>query len=332
MNTMKWLLKREYWEHKGGFFWAPAVVGVLMSLVLAVSMIVAVSIGKQNGIEINGAHISDLSGVVTPEQKADFVTALTHGYMGTGAPLFMVLAFVVFFFCLGSLFDERKDRSVLFWKSLPVSDRDTVLAKVATALVVAPLITLALATVTGLFTLLVVCIAAAVAGVNIFGAVLASGAVYAAPFQVAALLPVYVLWALPTVGWLMMVSAWARTKPFLWAVGIPVLAGALIAWFSAMFNFNWYVTGPGGEHPGVTFTAWFWQHIVARGLLSVAPGSWFAFVDPAGGMVRPNHPDVMFLVTQSWKVLATPNLWIGVLVGAAMIYAAIRLRQYRDEG
>ena len=242
------------------------------------------------------------------------------------------MAVVIFFFCLGSLFDERKDRSVLFWKSLPVSDRDTVLAKLATALVVAPLITLVLATLTGLFTLLVVCIAAAVAGVNIFGAVLTSGAVYAAPFQALALLPVYVLWALPTVGWLMMVSAWARTKPFLWAVGLPVLAGALIAWFSAMFNVNWYVTGAGGEHPGMSFTAWFWQHIVARGLTSVMPGSWFAFVDPAGGMARPNHPDLMFLVTQSYKILASPDLWIGVLAGAAMIFAAIRLRKYRDEG
>jgi ABC-2 type transport system permease protein len=332
MNTMKWLLKREYWEHKGGFFWAPAVVGALMSLVLAVSMIVAVSIGKQNGMDINGAHISDLSGVVTPEQKAEFVTALTHGYMGTGAPLFMVLAFVVFFFCLGSLFDERKDRSVLFWKSLPVSDRDTVLSKLATALVVAPLITLALATLTGLFTLLVVCIAAAVAGVNIFGAVLASGATYAAPFQVAALLPVYVLWALPTVGWLMMVSAWARTKPFLWAVGIPVLAGALLSWFTAMFGLSWSVVGSDGQQPGVRFASWFWEHIVARGLLSVAPGSWFAFIDPAGGLHHGDKPDVMFLVTQSWKVLGTANLWIGVAVGAAMIFAAIRLRKYRDEG
>src|SRR3546814_14469893 len=59
---------------------------------------------------------------------------------------YVTLAFVVFFYCLGSLFDERRDRSVLFWKSLPVSDRDTVLSKLASAVVVAPLI----ATVTGI--------------------------------------------------------------------------------------------------------------------------------------------------------------------------------------
>lgn len=319
MNTMKWLMKREFWEHKGGFFWTPAVVGAIMTVVLAVSLIAAISIGKQHGMEINGARVSDLSSVMDAGQKAEFVTALSHGYMGTSAPLFMVLGFVVFFFCLSSLFDERKDRSVLFWKSLPVSDRDTVLSKLLTALVAAPLITLALATITSVLSLLLICVAAAVMGVNIFGSVLSSGAIYLAPFQVAAVIPVYVLWALPTVGWLMMISAWARTKPFLWAVGAPLLAGGLVSWFNAMFDFD-------------QNTGWFWKNIVGRGLLSVAPGSWFAIVDPADGLARGDHPTVMFLVTQSWKVLATPNLWIGVLAGAAMIYAAIRLRRYRDEG
>src|SRR3546814_13401578 len=53
---------------------------------------------------------------------------------------FIVLAFVVFFYCLGALYDERKDRSVLFWKSLPVSDAQTVLSKVGSAVVVAPVL------------------------------------------------------------------------------------------------------------------------------------------------------------------------------------------------
>ena len=228
MNTMKWLLKREFWEHKGGFFWTPLVVSAIMTVVLAVSLAAAVTMGAQKGVHINGADVGSLSEAMNPEQQAQFVQGLTHGYMGTGAPLFMVLGFVVFFFCLGSLFDERKDRSVLFWKSLPVSDAETVLSKVAIALVVAPVISLVFATITAVLSLLFICIAAAVAGLNIFGSVLTSGAVYLAPFQVASIIPVYMLWALPTVGWLMMVSAWAKTKPFLWAVGAPLLIGVLL--------------------------------------------------------------------------------------------------------
>ena len=144
---------------------------------------------------------------------------------------------------------------------------------------------------------------------------------YAAPFQLLAILPVYLVWALPTVGWLMMVSAWARTKPFLWAVGAPLLVGALLSWFNAMFDFNWNIQ-------------WFWQHIIGRGLASVAPGSWFAFIDPTGGFeVNPQHgPNLMMVVTQSWKVLATADAWIGAAIGSAMIYAAVRLRRWKDEG
>ena len=321
MKTMKWLVKREFWEHKGGFFWTPAVVGAIMAFFLAASLIAAVVLGNMHGMHINGLKVGNLSEAMDIQERGQFLEALTQGYMGTAAPLFMVLAFVVFFFCLGSLFDERKDRSVLFWKSLPVSDSETVLSKLAMALVVAPLITLVFATITGLLSLLFITITAAYFGLNLVGDVLTSSALYLAPLQVAAMIPVYIVWALPTVGWLMMVSAWARTKPFLWAVGVPLLAGALLSWFNAMFDFNWNIS-------------WFWQNIVARGLASVVPGSWFALMDPAGGyqLGQNDTASIGGLVSQSWRVLASANAWIGAALGAAMIYAAIRLRRYRDEG
>ena len=321
MNTMKWLMKREFWEHKGGFFWAPAVVGAIMTLFLGVTMAIGVSMGKHHGFQVNGIQMNSLSEAMNAGERLQFLQALTHGYMGTGAPLLMVLGFVVFFFCLGSLFDERKDRSVLFWKSLPVSDGETVLSKVATALVAAPLITLAFATATSVLSLFFMLVAAAFMGLNLFGAVLTSPAVYAAPFEILAILPVYAAWALPTVGWLMLVSAWARTKPFLWAVGVPVLTGTLLSWFNAMFDFHWNI-------------AWFWQHIVARGLVSVAPGSWFGFVEGSTSAYVASHENANLgtLVVESWRVFTTVDMWIGAIVGAGMIYAAARIRRWKDEG
>jgi ABC-2 type transport system permease protein len=320
MNTYKWLLKREFWEHKGGFFWTPAVIGALMTLFLAISMAFGLVAKSQHGMQINGEQVTNLGKIVTPEQKAQAIEAISTGYIGTSAPLFMVMAFVVFFFCLGTLFDERKDRSVLFWKSLPVSDTETVLSKAAMALVGAPLLTYAFAVVTSLLALLIICVGSGLSGLNIFGGVLTSAATYTSPLELLAILPVYAVWALPTVGWLMMVSAWARTKVFLWAVGAPVLTVAMIAWFNAMFDFNLDV-------------AWLWKNIVARGLLSVVPGAWFGFVDPAGGMqVHNNHLDFTFLLTQSWKTLASVHAAVGAVVGAAMIFAAARIRRWKDEG
>ena len=318
MNTYKWLLKREFWEHKGGFFWTPAVVGALMTLGTGASVIAALAMKSQHGFQINGQQVGKLSEVVSPAEQAQAVDAFSNAWMLPSAMLFGVMAIVVFFFCLGCLFDERKDRSVLFWKSLPVSDSETVLSKAMMALVGAPLLTYVFAVATSLLALLIICIGAAISGLNLFGAVLASPAVYTAPFLVLGMVPVYVVWALPTVGWLMMVSSWARTKVFLWAVGVPVLTGVLISWFNAMFDFNWNVE-------------WFWHNIVARGLLSVVPGAWFGFVDPPGGMDN-NHIDFGFLVAQSWKTLASAHAAIGAVLGAAMIYVAARLRRWKDEG
>ena len=318
MNTMKWLVKREFWEHKGGFFWTPLVVGSIITLGTLASAVAGLAFKSKHGMNINGQQVTNLSGVVKPEDYTRIIEAVSQGYIAASAPLFMVMAVVIFFFCLGTLFDERKDRSVLFWKSLPVSDGETVLSKLAMALVAAPLITLAFGIITSFLVLLIAVFTGTFGGLSLAG-VFTQPATYLAPFKIAAILPVYLVWALPTVGWLMMVSAWARTKVFLWAVGVPVLTGVLLSWFNAMFDFNWNVE-------------WFWKNIVARGLLSIAPGSWFGFVNPSGGMPDKQSFDFSILVVQSWKTLAYANAWIGAALGAGMIYAAARLRRWKDEG
>jgi ABC-2 type transport system permease protein len=319
MNTYKWLLKREFWEHKGGFFWTPAVIGALMTLGTGASVLAALAMKTKHGMQINGQQVTNLSEVVSPERHSQMIDAISNAWMLPTALLLGVMAIVVFFYCLGCLFDERKDRSVLFWKSLPVSDTETVLSKVAMALVGAPLLTLAFGIVTSFLILLITLAAAGASGLNLTG-VFANGATYLAPLEIAATIPVYLVWALPTVGWLMMVSSWARTKVFLWAVGVPVLVGVLISWFNAMFDFNWNVE-------------WFWHNIVARGLLSVMPGAWFGFVDPAGGMqMHDNHIDFAMMVAQSWKTLASVHAAVGAVAGVAMIYAATRIRRWKDEG
>ncbi len=319
-TTMKWLLKREIWEHKGGFVWTPAIVGAIIALGTLVSSVFALVFKTQHGININGEQVTNLGKIISPEQQVRLVEAISEGYIMASGPLFMAMTVVAFFFCLGSLFDERKDRSVLFWKSLPVSDGETVLSKAAMALVGAPLITFGFGVITSVIVLVVSIASAAFTGLNL-SAVFLAPATYLGPFKLLAVLPVYVVWALPTVGWLMMVSAWARTKVFLWAVGVPVLTGVLLAWFNAMFDFGIDVK-------------WYWANIVGRGLGSISPGAWFAFVDPAGGVdLKHGHGiELGVLTVQSWKTLAFANPWIGAVLGSAMLYAASRIRRWKDEG
>ena len=317
MNTMKWLIKRELWEHKGSLLWVPAIVAALLVLMVAAALMLG------HNVTFDGVNGPTTLNEVTIEgrMRVQIVQGMTQMYMVAALPLFLMLGFLVFFYCLGALHDERRDRSLLFWKSLPVSDAMTVLSKALLALAVTPLATIAIAIALSVLVLLMAALSLLVHGTNLFGDLLTAPDFYLTPLRVVALLPVYMLWALPTVGWLLLVSSWARSKVFLWAVGVPLLTGSLLIWFGKLLNL-------GGNN------AWFMEHIVTRILLGVAPGSWFAFSDI--------HADTMIdeatqriatadLFAASWATLGSLSLWLGVAAGVAMIAGAVWMRRWREE-
>jgi ABC-2 type transport system permease protein len=322
MNTMKWLLKREYWEHKGGFFWAPVVVSGLLALLTIGSMLFASVAGSKGGFRLDGnnsaINLQQALNDISDPQKIEFAQGLAAGYPAVAMPLMFTLGFVVFFYCLGSLYDERKDRSILFWKSLPVSDRDTVISKSLTALFVGPLIAVAFALVLSLLVLFSLMVLAAFHGLNLFGLVLGDKNFYLVFLQILSFIPVYVLWALPTVGYLLFVSSWAKTKPFLWAVGVPVLGGVILTWVNALAGSPFVLQG-------------YWKVIVARGLGSVFPGSWLGQVSESNANINPDNA-VSMLIANTYSLLGTANLWIGVAIGLAFLFGAVKMRRYRDEG
>lgn len=326
-KTMKWLLQREFWEYKGSMFWAPLLVAGLLVVLMGGGLLYGLAQHFPSHLTVGGYTIQaggKTVHVALAVQKR-IATIASGTYLGAAAPLFGLLAVVVFSYCLGTLHDERRDRSILFWKSLPVSDSMTVLSKAATAMVVAPLITIVLGTVCSLILLLVLCLAFSLNGVNMFGLVLASPDLYLSPLRLLALLPVYVVWALPTVGWLMLVSSWARSKPILWAVGVPLVGLLIVKWATlATDNLS-------GEPSNLMHYA---SDAVARILTGVVPGIWYSFAGGAPAALRAgdNGFDAGSVVTSSYATLGTADAWIGVAIGAAMLYAAMRLRRYRDEG
>ncbi len=335
-HKFKLLLKREFWEHKGGFFWAPIWAGgislvlTLMALVVAeVAGRRAVASGKMQidgDININGLDLSALTSKMDAGDLQKLAGGIDISTVMSSAWPMVVLAFVVFFYCLGSLYDERKDRSVLFWKSLPVSDRDTVLSKAASALLVAPLIAVGVAIACMFGFLLLLSTFVLLHNGNPMTLVWGPGNPLQLAGSMLATIPVYALWALPTVGWLLLCSAWSKSKPFLWAIMLPVFSGIFISWFDIMNVFN-------------LESGWFWKNIVARGLLSAVPGTWFdvahinnAHITSSEAARQIESVHQLLSLKTTYSVLLTPQLWIGAVVGAAMIYGAIRLRRWRDEG
>ena len=324
MNTMKWLMQREYWENKGMLLWAPSIIAGLMVAFTAVMLI----IGNKMEMHINGESLARFH-EMTSVQRHELASAIGAAFPMMATPLYILMGFVMFFYCLGALYDDRRDRSILFWKSLPLSDTITVLSKVAVATVAAPLIVAVIGFVASLAIMLMTSIALSFHGLNVFGDLLSSTNLWLSPFRMLALIPIYLLWALPTVGWLLMVSSWARSMVFLWAVGAPLMTGALLAWANYAFKL------------GVNIE-WFFSQVVLRLLGSVLPGAWLIFDRSVYGAADKSmrHADkvdgmqagqVVSFFNEAYASLASPTLWIGVAAGVAMIAVAIWMRRWREE-
>lgn len=320
MKTFYWLVKREFWEHRGGFLWAPVITGGIFLLLNIMAIVAAEVLGARHGIHFGAS--SEMQNVIARMDAGDMSqvgTALDMALYSPMALITVVLGLVVFFYCLGAIYDERRDRSILFWKSLPVSDSSTVLAKVASAVVLAPVIATVVGVVVGMLLLACVALVLSFHGINVWRLL-----VLAHPLHVMANLigyiPLYLLWALPSVGWLLLCSAWARSKPFLWAIALPIATGLLVTWFGIMGLFN-------------LSSGWFWQNVVLRGLFSAFPGAGVAWnADRLTLSTDGGHPNLDFMnLGQTYQMLASANLWIGVLVGAGLIAAAIWFRRWRDD-
>ncbi|MBC7617384.1 MAG: hypothetical protein H7293_00065 [Candidatus Saccharibacteria bacterium] len=216
--------------------------------------------------------------------------------------LIFVPVVTVFSYCLDALEADRRDRSILFWKSLPSSDTAMVMSKASVALVIGPLLCYA-----------IYCIAAFLI-VTFATNDQNTTRYFVSPLEILFVLPIQVVWALPTVGWLLLVSAWARSKPFLWAIGIPIFAIWLPQWSNEVLHYS-------------QNTQWLFGDVFGRLMFSGAFSAWFlAGVGGSGEIFSVNS---LGFVGDSWRALGLPTLWIGALAGIAMIAIATRLRRWR---
>lgn len=313
MKTFYWLVKREFWEHKGGFITAPIVAGVICFLLNA--MLIAFGEGHYGG----GDFHTNFSMAYNSDNLAQAGAVIDGLLYGVTMMVMIVTAIVVFFYSLGSLYDDRRDRSILFWKSLPLSDTSTVLSKLASAVIVAPAVAVVVGVVAGLALTIMFAGVATFHGFSLWPLLM-----QAHPIKVMVnlvlLIPLYALWALPTVGWLMLCSAWARSKPFLWAIALPVGSGVLVGWWGLMM-------GNGG------FTSLYWRHVVGRLLGGLTPGGWMTETSKLVHFDGDNPASALekFDLAYHYSALASPSLYLGILAGVAMIAAAIWFRRWRDD-
>jgi ABC-2 type transport system permease protein len=274
-RPMYWSIRRELWENRSIYIAPLAVAAVtLFGFLIA-------TIGRAMSVTTLAQRRAVL------EEPYTFASLLI---MGT--------TFVVaVFYCLDALHGERRDRSILFWKSLPVSDLTTVLAKASIPLLILPLLTFAITVVMQLIMLLL-------SGLVLVGSGLSVATLWThfSFFQMSLMLlyhlvAIHGLWYAPIYGWLLLVSAWARRAAFLWAA-LPLLAIGIVekiafntSHFGALLGYRM-----SGGPEGAAFTA---------GGMSMDP-------------LTQIHPG---------QFLISPGRWIGLVIAAAFLAAAVRLRR-----
>lgn len=289
-TTMVTLVRRELWEHREIWI-APLVVASLIILSTLAGAIAGLG------------HLSyGLSGDDASRQGA-----LAVSLVAMSAPLYITMGFVVFFYVLDSLYTERRDRSILFWKSLPVSDTTTVLSKLLVALVLVPI---------GVFLVGVITDLVVAAIVEIRLATLDAGSIWDTVVWLKVRLSmlmglvILALWYAPVVGWLLLVSAWARRNVFLWAV-LPPLIAMLLERF--IFETHYVAAWLGYRLGGVG------RHFLAENDFS---SLW------KDGQLSNEHLTVM---VGGLRALASVDLWLGVVAAAAFVLVAVQIRRYRDD-
>ena len=280
-----WSLRRELWEHRAVYF-AP----LLMAGIALVAMLFHMRRVVPN--------IRMLEAMEPAKQAASAL--LPFGI--TASAVLATSWIVAVYYCIESLHSERRDRSILFWKSMPVSDGETVASKAVMALVVIPLAGLVVALGLQAVLLGMVAVALAIAGIDfaaLWKPLPVGTTLLAFPYGVAT----QAVWFAPSFAYLMLVSAWSKRAPFLWAALPPFAAMAL----ERLAFGTGYVTG-------------FLRDRITGGMR-------YAFEDDATKQAVTEMsqltPGVFF---------TAPAVWIGLVAAAAMLHCAVVVRRHREPG
>jgi ABC-2 type transport system permease protein len=297
------LLKREIWEHRS-IYVTPLAIASIVTLGTLAALIFAGGFAKELDLAIFGA--TNLAG------DAERKVVLTGFFIGTSWLFLFAAGVLTIFYTLDSLYAERKDKSILFWRSLPITDAEAVISKLLTALLVIPLATIAAIVATHIVNLIVTSLWVSAKGGD--AGLLIWGSVPLIDNWLAGLIVILAsaIWMSPFIGWFLFVSAFTKRAPLLMAFMPLVLIPLLEAIFSRSSVFAEAVFGRGGVIP------------LFRGM------DIEAFFDEENLRVSEEFVSLLALLDVP-KFVTSASMWAGVVVCGLFVTAAIYVRRYRDE-
>jgi ABC-2 type transport system permease protein len=317
LKIFGWLLRRELWEHRGVWI-APASCALIVLCGAVFGQFDFGHASLEHGAMGAGKAAARS---LTPSSEVALVALL-----GIATPFYFVLLFTQFFYALSSLYADRRDRSLLFWKSLPVSDLETVLSKLVMAMLVLPLVAAGFAVATQLAVALVGALRVDTLAAQLtvhsslpaaqlaqqLLAVLADPRLWLSTLLLMVLVTVaFALWTLPLVGWGLLVSAAAPRSPVVFAILIP--AGVSLA-------------------EGLLLQShWLSSHLAAHAWGALGGLADALRANAQEGELLPGASTLWSAVTQGARLFSGAELWLGVLIGLLLTALAVWARRYRDE-
>lgn len=300
--------RREFWETRGSFVRTPIWIALVLAALLLMGMLtssfeidMALSEFRQSPEQMNefeeGAEL--LQALMRGDLFSSHPQVLRMALAAISIPFVFALLLISQMYLLGCLYGDRKDKSVLFWKSLPVSETRVVLTKLAFGALLGPAIFLVASLVVGLLHLLMMLgFASFKLGVEMpgLGTLLSTFIGHSLGLISGWLL--FALWFAPLFAWLLLASAWSRKSPFLVAFGLPVAVMVVELWLLRSVNLWNAIWVPSHE----------------------------SFAALVQSQLRP------WALLEHWgQALSAPAFWLGAVVAAAFTAGAIWLRNYRYE-
>lgn len=279
-NPFYWSIRRELWEHRSILF-APATVA---------AAIIAIAIVRMNFFAAL-IHNEDLG----PNAVSQDVTVM---FLIAASLVSLTAILTGAFYSLDALLGERRDRSILFWKSLPVSDQTAVFSKAAVPMVILPMVAFAITV--AMHVLLAVILSF---GLLIHRAPLSDLWSQLPIFQIAVFMLYAIvactLWYAPIYGWFLLVSSISRGAALVWAV-VPFVGAVGLERFAFKTHY---------------VRRWL-QHRLAGGL-------------QAAFHATQHHGMVGLKDATPGFYLASPGLWMGLAAFAIFLFLCIRIRRFQ---
>jgi len=298
------LLRREVWEHRS--IWVtPAAVALIVSL-LTLAMIVAAS----NFGDITDMAIIGASNVGDNERRM----ALLGMLVGYTSVFLIAMWFLMIFYCLDALYAERKDKSILFWRSLPITDAETVISKLLTAVVLIPLVTFAAVAISHLINLIIVSLWINFEGGSPGHLIWGSVPLFDTWLAMLIVLLAIPLWLSPLLGWFLFVSAWTKRGPFLTAF-LPIAVMPILEYVILRSHLLWDAISTR-------------LSMQSMPMFSIDPEQ--IFDEDKFRYLQLEDLSLLNLLDVS-RFLTSLELWLGLIVCALFATAAIYVRRYRDD-